>query len=198
MEWTLENNCPVSPGFPSVGCYDQAVGPHYGIISSDPWEILGLGCPFPGTSGCYWDNGLTGEVEVTQFGTCGECSNGPNIKIAVGQDGVGNYYMMCYVIFYYQCSGGGFPPPPISEGHCILRYSKTSSLPINCMGTNDLELDCFDGWDNAIDGDEGSTFDVGVGPGCNTIVEPDNGDPPTTTFPTTITIKPSTGGGTFP
>ena len=197
MEWTLENNCPVTGSLPTPGCYDQAVGPHYGITSSSSLTVGSLRCAIePPTQTCFWTNNSTGEITVTFDGlTCGSCANGPSIVVTVsryGSPGSYTYEMLCFVYFYYACAPGGRPPRPFQEGYVYLVYRKTSSLPLNCMGTNDLDLYCYDGYDAYTD-PGGSTGWAGVGPGCN--YASDLGG---CSFPAIVTIKPDTGGGTFP
>lgn len=196
MEWSLANNCPASGRFAgmSVGCYDQAAGPHYNIVNSDVFEAGSFGCPDPGWSGCFWQNNSTGEVTITRdgYGTCGTCANGPWIGINVGQDSIGQYYIQCFVYFYYGCTNGEFPNPSIGEaGYVFLRYSKRSSMPLNCMFEQQLDIDCYDGFDEFTD-PPGTSEWGGLGPGCNYATESG------TNFPSSITIRANTGGGTFP
>lgn len=197
MTWSLANNCPASGVFADmeVGCYDQAVGPHYGISSSAAFNTTFFRC-FGFGSGCYWENNSTGEVTITRtgYGTCGSCANGPWIGIVVGQSGSGDYFMECFVYFHYNCehpSSGPFDPVIGEVGYILLHYRKTSSMPLNCMFEQELELVCSDGFDEFTD-PPGTTEWGGLGPGCNYVTHAG------TNFPTTITIKPDTGGGTFP
>ena len=203
MEWALANNCPYDPGLAVVGCYDQALGPHYGITASDQVEIGSFRCPDPGYVGCFWEKSTTGEVTITRdlYGTCGTCSPGPRIVVIVGGDRTdgapGSYYIYCFVYFYYGCTHIIDPGPPavgIGEaGYVFLMYSKTSSLPLNCMGENELTLVCADGFDEFSNSPIGGPDLNGIGPGCNTVNE-NFGN----TFPATIILRPDTGGGLFP
>lgn len=199
MQWALANNCPPPSRFSGmdVGCFDQAYGVDgvlFGIASSAAFEAGSFRCPDPGYSGCFWQNNSTGEVTITRdgYGTCGACANGPWIGVIVGQDGLGTYFMHCFVYFYYGCTNGSFPSPSIGEsGYIFLHYTKTSSLPINCMGENQLDLVCSDGFDEFTD-PPGTVEWGGMGPGCNYVTESG------TNFPASVTLRPDTGGGTFP
>jgi len=196
MEWSLGNNCPASGDFTGmeVGCYDQATGPHYGIAASEPFEAGSFRCPDPGWSGCFWQNNSTGEVTITRdgYGTCGTCANGPWVGIIVGQDSLGQYFIHCFVYFFYGCTNGEFPDPSIGEsGYIFLHYGKTSSMPLNCMFEQQLDLICSDGFDEFTD-PPGTTEWGGLGPGCNYVTESG------TNFPSSVTIRADSGGGTLP
>lgn len=199
MTWSLANNCPASGVFADmeVGCYDQAYGvdgAHFGIASSAAFEAGSFRCPDPGYSGCFWQNNSTGEVTITRtgYGTCGTCAAGPWIGIIVGQDGGGTYFIHCFIYFYYGCTNGSFPDPSTGEsGYIFLHYSKTSEQPLNCMVEQQLDLVCSDGFDEFTD-PPGTEEWGGLGPGCNYVTHAG------TNFPSTVTIGPDTGGGTFP
>jgi hypothetical protein len=202
MEWTLVNNCPFPTGSlyenMEVGCYDQAAGPHYGIASCDAFLVNLPNCPpfLYEEGGCFWENygdnagRPLGEVTITRtgYGTCGQCASAPWIGISVRKSD-GTYYIDCFVIFQYNCSHGD---PAIAEhGFVFLWYQKASSMPMNCEFEQQLDLFCYDAFDEFTD-PPGTSEWGGVGPGCNFA----NQD--THTFPTTVTIRRDTGGGTFP
>ena len=201
MQWSLANNCPPPSRFSGmdVGCYDQAYGvdgKHFGIASSAEFQTGSFHCPLFDTyiGGCFWQNNSTGEVTITRdgYGTCGSCASSPWIGITSGDDGAGTYFMYCFIYFYYGCTNGSFPDPSTGEsGYIFLHYAKTSSQPINCMVENTLDLICSDGFDEFTD-PPGTTMWGGMGPGCNYVTESG------TNFPSTVTIGPDTGGGTFP
>jgi len=155
MHWNLVDNCPAPYGSGDVDCMDQNRGPHYGITqASTPVSLGSFRCPEPDITGCFWRNSSTGEVEVqTAFGNCGSCANGPLIVVNVkrtGSPGSYTYWMDCYVQNFFGCSievpgPPGFPGTAIGfNGYTFLKYSKSSSLPLNCMAENELELVCWD------------------------------------------------------
>ena len=204
MEWNLQNNCPNTIGSGTVDCYEQNIGPHRNISSTGFQSTNSFRC-IHGLSEqtCYWKNNSTGEVEIDipGRGLCGHCENGPKIVIAVSRfntevEGVFDYEINCYVYYFFTCFFIDNPGPPevgtTYLGYVYLHYQKIfHGLPPNCLGSNELDLVCYDGFDEYTD-PEGTVDWWGVGPGCNLSASV------AMTFPTTVTVAPDDGGGTFP
>lgn len=195
FEWNLIDNCPADPGNPTVGCYERSLGPFFcGNDHLNPnADFLSHGRLLP-ESVCVWSNNSTGEVEGGfPPNYCGECDNGPAISIAVGVDGVGQYFIWVCVSFFWSCTPppGPGPPPAAQEGFVSLLYEKYATLPFNCLAVN--ELDLLNATGNIEFPTPGGFEDGGWGPGCNLAfgTAPFGTGFAESSFPLMISIKPS-------
>lgn len=195
FSWALDNNCPATPPNPTVGCYEHSLGPFdCGNDTLNPNASFATHGRLLPESACVWSNNSTGEVEGgTDPYYCGSCAQGPAISIAIGIDGVGQYFIWVVVSYFWQCTpeAGPGPPPPVQEGTLSMLYEKYSELPFNCLALNELDLLTATG--NYDFPTPGGFVSGGWGPGCNLAfgTAPFGTGFAESTFPLTINIQPA-------